>query len=134
MIIETQYTRTREWIYLHKKKILQNVFLPQHIVIVSINSLSKKNPTKNTKVFTCLPNHVATNSLKNRAWEHTVPILINILCITESKRFVQAWWITFIDFIKWNHLCRLNFSKRRLSSLNMRWCADRFLRLPFCAF
>lgn len=68
--------------------------------------------TKTTKVFTCFPHHVATNSLKNRAWEHTVPILINILCIIESKRFVQAKWITFIDFIKWNHLCHLNFPKR----------------------
>lgn len=80
---------------------------------------------KTMKVFTWLPNHVATNSLKNRDWEHTVPVLNNILCRTESKRLVQAKWITFIDFMKWHHLSHLNVLQMRLL-LFTRWGIERF--------
>lgn len=125
LILETQYTWTRVSDYTHTKKCTEPVLLPQHILIFSIIK-KKKQKHKTPKVFTCLPNHAATNSLKNRDWERTVPILINILCITESKKACSGKMSNIYRFHKVKSFCRLNFLKRRLSLLSMRWGADRF--------
>lgn len=111
------------------RKNVYSVFLSQHILIVSIQFSLFFN-TKSIKVFTWLPNHFVTNSLKNRDREHTVPILVNILCRTESKKLVQARRITFINFIKWDHLSHLNLHKMRLS-LSVTWGACPFVSFEF---